>query len=285
MRALEHAHATRDGVEALFAALDRLERAPVVAAPALPAPPVVAPAARDALVAVDAAATATLAVPREALVAALDAALDAGDAEAGQRAFDAFDAAARDARMASRTALALLPAPPDAAAVAPLSRAAALVRDALRGADVVHISSFDDARALVRESRAACDAVVEERRRGTVALIYGGDGVAHMPRGGNPYMRYGGSDESNTSPLIDTLRALYDYARAKRRDNIEQLARDLYARGMGRLGNFLGGLVPGQQAMVVWRLVPNKVGGRVEIKFRRPTRRDLHTGRGRARGR
>ena len=123
----------------------------------LPAPVVapIAPAAWHALVAVGAAADATLAVPRADLVAALAAALDDDDARAAQRAFDAFDDAARGARMASHTTLALLPRPPGAAAVAPLSLAAALLRrGALAGADVTDVHTCAEARALVRAARA-----------------------------------------------------------------------------------------------------------------------------------
>ena len=43
---------------------------------------------------------------------------------------------------------------------------------------------------------------------------------------GDLSVRYGGGKESNTSRLIDHLRALYDADLAERRDNIEQLARD-----------------------------------------------------------
>jgi len=207
-------------------------------------------------------------------VTALDAAAAAGvDRCAGLRVLDAFAAAARGAHATTREALAVLPPSPGAAAVAPLSRAAALLRrGALAGADVTDVHTCADARALVLAARAACDVVVEVRRRAAVVFFYGGDGAVHTaPRSGNLYVRYGGNEWRDTSPLIDQLRALYDYVRAKRRDDIEQLARDLYARGMGRLVAFLGGLVAGQRAVVVWRLVPNIVGGRVEIKFQAST--------------
>ena len=204
---------------------------------------------------------------------ALDAAAAAGvDRGASLRVLDAFAAAARGAHATTREALAVLPPLPGAGAVAPLSRAAALLRHgALAGADVTDVHTLDDARALVLAARAACDVVVEERRRGTVALIYG-DGVVHMPRRGDPYVRYGGGPESDTSYLIDYLRTLYDADLAKLRDNIEQLARDLYARQMSAVVDFVDGLAVGQRGQIVWRLVPNIVGGRVEIKFhfRRP---------------
>ena len=276
VRPLAHAHETRDGVDALLGALDALESAPGAAAQALlPAPVVapVAPAARHALVAVGAAADAALAAPRAELVTALDAAAAAGvDRGASLRVLDAFAAAARDAHATTREALAVLPRPPGAAAVAPLSRAAALLRrGALAGADVVDVRTCDDARALVLAARAACDVVVEARRRAAVVFFYDGDGEVHVSANtGDLSVCYGGGKESNTSRLIDFLRSLYDGDLAERRDNIEQLARDLYARGMGRLANFLGGLVAGQQGVVVLRLVPNTVGGRVEIKFQAP---------------
>ena len=253
----------------------------------LPAPVVapIAPAAWHALVAVGAAADATLAVPRADLVAALAAALDDDDARAAQRAFDAFDDAARGARMASHTTLALLPRPPGAAAVAPLSLAAALLRrGALAGADVTDVHTCAEARALVRAARGACDVVVEERRRRAVVFFYGGDGILRGNRG----VWYGGNKWRHTSHFIDFLRSLYDDDLAEQRDGIEQLARDLFARQMSAVVDFVDGLAVGQRGQIVWRLVPNIVGGRVEIKFyfRRPRhRRGLHAGRGRARGR
>ena len=214
---------------------------------------------------------ATLAVPREALAAALDAALDAGDAQAGLRARRVCAGRRRARRRAGARA----------AAAAGRRRGGAPAAALLRRGAPPASTSRTSVRAPTRArscSRRAPRATSSSRMAARHRLFYGGDG---LPRGNPALVRW--QQVGDMSHLIDFLR-LYDDV-SQNGDGIEQLACELYARRMAQwcLRGWAGGGPAGGDRLEArpqhrWRPCGN------QISLQAPHAIDgLHAGRGRAR--